>query len=117
MKLYVEKSAWAGRRAPGTPPERKIDDLEFELKKGKENILEQHTYSTVNGKGVYKLYFTIIDIQEDCVTIKTSKPMSEGEDGIFLASKQTEFKIVKDKKTVIKTLSMDAGTIYVFTLK
>ena len=117
MKLYVEKSAWAGRRAPGTPPERKIDDLEFELKKGEENILEQHTYSTVNGKGVYKLYFTIIDIQEDYVIIKTSEPMSEGEEGIFLASKQTEYKIKKDEQTVLKTLSMDAGRIYKFILK
>lgn len=117
MKLYVEKSAWAGRRAPGIPPERKIGDLEFELKKRRKNILEQHTYSTVNRKGVYKLYFTIIDIQEDYVIIKTNKPMSEGEEGIFLASKQTEFKIKKDEQTVLNTLSMDAGRTYRFILK
>ncbi len=62
--------------------------------------------------------FIVMELGEDYIMIKTSESMSASDDeSIDLHSKETVFKIEKDKKVKLNTPTMDRGNIYIFELK
>lgn len=68
-------------------------------------------------ESVLSFSFIITKLGEDYIEIKTNTPMSSGFESINLNSKETNFKIEKDKKLRLTTLSFDFGYIYTFELK
>ncbi len=83
-----------------------------------ENITLYETYAIpLEGNKDYLLReFKVVKIDESSITISTSIPLSNSENGIDLGSKQTKF-VIKDGETLrLDTLTMDAGEWYEFTL-
>ena len=124
MKLIVEKSSWSGWNQNYKPI---IETETFEdLKKivHWETILTTtpgHIQGEIDFNGekfsasratVRFFAFTIMEIGEDYITIKTNEFMNANNeiDG-------TEFKVTKNAPLVLKTPTMDAGRIYTFTLE
>lgn len=130
MKLIIEKSSWSGWSKDYKP---NIETQQFDNLKNilhwetilKTSITNQMAEIEYNGKttkiakaGVEFFSFTIMELGEDYIMIKTNRSMSEGNDGrINLNSKETTFKIEKGKKVTLTTPTMDQGDIYNFELK
>lgn len=84
-----------------------------------ENITLSKTYVIpLAGDTDYLLRkFKVIKIDDNSITISTSIPLSNNEDGsINLNSKKRKFVIKNDKSLSLDTLIMDAGESYEFTL-
>ena len=130
MELIVEKSSWSGWSKDYKP---NIETEQFDNLKDilhwetilKTSITHQKGEIEYNGEtisiskaGIKFFSFTIMELGEEYIIIKTNCPMSEGDDGkISLRSNETIFRIEKGKKTKLTTLTTDAGDIYTFELK
>jgi flagellar basal body-associated protein FliL len=82
-----------------------------------ENITLNKTY-VIPGDNYYELReFKVVKVDKSSITIYTSIPLSNKEDGtIDLNSKKRRF-VIEDGKTLsLDTLTMDAGEWYEFTL-
>ena len=80
----------------------------------KENDKYTYEYST---SGVT---FTVKDIEDDYILIKSSIPMSgstDPKDGVDLHSDQQEYMIKKGETWYLHTLSQDAGKVFDITVK
>jgi hypothetical protein len=130
MKLIIEKSSWSGWNKDYKPSieTEQFDNLEKILHWEtilKTSITHQVGEIKYNGEitsiskaGVEFFSFTIMELGEDYIVIKTNRPMSEGNDGtISLRSNETTFRIEKGKKVKLTTPTTDAGDIYNFELK
>jgi len=130
MKLCVEKSSWSGWSHDYKP---NIETEQFDNLKSivhwetilKTSIIHQNGEIEYNGETISItkaeinfFSFTIMELGEGYIMIKTNCPMSEGDDGtINLYSNETAFRIEKDKKLKLTTPTMDAGDIYTFELE
>lgn len=130
MKLIVEKSSWSGWSRDYKPiiEVEEFDDLSKRFHW--ETILKT-VITHMNGNVEYNdeivpvskaeidfFSFIIMELGEDYIMIKTSEPMSSNDDGtINLRTKETVFRIEKDKKVKLTTPTMDSGDIYTFELK
>ena len=130
MILIVEKSSWSGWSKDYKPT---VETEQFDNLKNIlywENILKTSiTYEMgkieYNGKPtsiskakITFFSFTIMELGEDYIIIKTNNPMSEGNSGaINLRSDKTIFRIEINKKLKLTTPTLDAGEIYTFELK
>jgi hypothetical protein len=66
----------------------------------------------------YLRKFKVVKIDDSSITISTSIPLSNNEDGnINLNSKKRKFVIKNNKSISLDTLIMDAGESYEFTLE
>lgn len=83
-----------------------------------ENITLYETYVIpLVGNNDYLLReFKVVKIDESSITISTSIPLSNNQNGIDLGSKQTKFVINDGVSLSLDTLIMDAGEWYEFTL-
>lgn len=129
MKLYVEKSSWSGWSKDYKP---NVETEQFDNLKNilhwesilKTSITHSKGEIEYNGKitsiskAEIKFFsFTIMELGEDYIVIKTNCPMSEGNDGtISLHSNETIFRVEKGKKMKLTTITMDSGDIYTFEL-
>jgi len=120
MKIYLEESSWSGWAKESEP---KLNKYEYELISDVKNIvrIDHVSHIGAGGEPVHEdreaFSFTITEIQDDYVLIKTNMAMSEGDGGISLLSDETTFKIEKNKKLTLKTQTMDFGYIYTFELR
>jgi len=129
MKLIVEKSSWSGWTRDYKPSieTEQFDDLKKILHWEtilKTSILHQKGEIEYKGetipisKAVVDFFsFTIMELGEDYIMIKTNCPMNEGDrGGINLKSNETIFRIEKGKTVKLIIPSMDTGDIYSFEL-
>ncbi len=87
-------------------------DLEFDY----ENIRLYKTNTVpLEEDSIYLRKFKVVKIKDNSITISTSNPLSENRDGIYLKS-QTKFVIKDDKPLILRSITMDAGEGYIFTL-
>lgn len=87
-------------------------DLEFDY----ENIRLYKTNTVpLEEDSIYLRKFKVVKIKDNSITISTSTPLSENRDGIYLKS-QTKFVIKADKPLILRSITMDAGEGYIFTL-
>ena len=87
-------------------------DLDFDY----ENIKLYKTYTVpLEEDSTYLRKFKVVKIKDNSITISTSTPLSENRDGIYLKS-QTKFVIKDDKPLILRSITMDAGEGYIFTL-
>lgn len=113
MKLYVEKSTWSGWDSEEIPASA---NYEFEVDYGTEYIVDEiEADATEETK---KFSFTIVEVRENHVEIKTnvkmidtSKADSEISEGDYY------FEIKKGETVTITTPTLDEGDTYKFTLK
>lgn len=122
MKLYVEKSVWTGKlRNPDDSPIVEQKNFKFEPEKGKKYVLDYIECKSIFGKPKMKekFCFTIIDIQDDYIIIKTNKVMGENNVSPTRAVEEgkKEFKIEVGVKKILDEPIYDVGKTYVFELK
>ncbi len=87
-------------------------DLDFDY----ENIKLYKTYTVpLEEDSTYLRKFKVVKIKDNSITISTSTPLSENRDGIYLKS-QTKFVIKDGKPLILRSITMDAGEGYIFTL-
>ena len=87
-------------------------DLEFDY----ENIKLYKTNTVpLEEDSIYLRKFKVVKIKDNSITISTSTPLSENRDGIYLKS-QTKFVIKDDQPLILRSITMDAGERYIFTL-
>lgn len=114
MKLYVEKSTWSGWDSEEIPASA---NYEFEVDYGTEYIVDE-VEADAKESGAKKFSFTIVEVRENHVEIKTNMKMID-------ASKSDEeisegdyyFEIKKNETVTITTPTLDEGDTYKFTLK
>lgn len=97
-KIKITSSSWSGWSAD-YKPEEKESFCKLSL---------DGTCSTDDGE----LSFTITSIDDDSVTIHTSKAFSDKEDEINLLSDKQDFTIKKGESLKLETPTMDAGFTY-----
>ena len=97
-KIKIISSSWSGWSADYKPEE-------------KESFCELSLDGTCSADGG-RLSFTIASIDDDSVTIHTSKAFSDKEDGINLLSDKQDFTIKKGESLKLRTPTMDAGFTY-----
>ena len=129
MKLIVEKSSWSGwvRDYKPVVETEQFDDVKKLVHWEnvlKTSITHQNGEVEYNGEtvristaDVRFFSFTVMELGEDYIMIKTNRPMSVDKDGkISLNSDDTEFRIEVGKKLKLTTPTMDAGDTYTFDL-
>ena len=100
LHLTVYATHWASTDHMQAPEEEFYFD---NLKVNEKYVVEE---------GSFVLTFTVTEINENSIVIKTTEPFSEGENGINLNSNQKEFTIERGGQIKLTTPSMDAGGIY-----
>ena len=113
MKLYVEKSTWSGWDSEEIPASA---NYEFEVDYGTEYVVDEIEADAKDE--TKKFSFTIVEVRENHVEIKTnvkmidtSKTDSETSEGDYY------FEIKKGETLTITTPTLDEGDTYKFTLK
>lgn len=89
------------------------DEFDFE------NIVLNETFAIpISGDSdEFLREFKVVKIDKNSITISTTIPLSNNEDGtIDLDSKRTKFVIKNGMSLTLDTLIMDAGEVYHFTL-
>jgi hypothetical protein len=66
--------------------------------------------------GVEKISFEITDVQDHSVTLHSSEPLSDSDNGINLRTDKQDFEVKTNKKLELETPTMDAGDTYVLSL-
>lgn len=87
-------------------------DQEFDF----ENIRLNETYVIpLKEDSFYLREFKVVKIKDNSITISTSIPLSENRGDVYLDAK-SKFLIKDDTTLNVRTLTMDAGEGYLFTL-
>lgn len=102
--LKVNSSSWSGLAEEYEP---EIIETEYDT------ILDEE-YTI--GNGSLALTFTIEEINEDNIVIRTTEVFSDSEDGIDLNTKKKKFTVYLDEELKLETPTMDAGNTYYLTL-
>ena len=93
-----------------------IDYPEEEFDYENITLYETHVIPLVGNNDYLLREFKVVKIDESSITISTSIPLSNNQNGIDLGSKQTKFVINDGVSLSLDTLIMDAGEWYEFTL-
>ena len=100
--LKIIESSWSGWSESYEP-----DEVEKDY-----DVVLDEDYSINNGD----LTFTIEEVNEDNIVIKTTEAFSDTEEGINLNTKKKTFTVYLDEELELTTPTMDAGNIYYLTL-
>ena len=102
FKLKIRESSWSGWTEDYKPKEV---TNEYDIILNKEYVIKNDVF-----------VFTIKEIGNDYIVIKTTNPFSDNEKGINLRTDKTEFTINSSKETKLMTPTMDAGYTYYLIL-
>ena len=105
MVLSITKSSWSGWFEDYEPEEQTLEYL----------IKPNETYDIGSAIG-YQFSFKITEINENSITIHTTKPFSDSEKGVNLSTDKQDFIIEMGKSIELTTPTMDAGGIYILKL-
>lgn len=113
MKLYVEKSTWSGWDSEEIPASA---NYEFEVDYGTEYVVDEIEADA--GVEAKKFSFTIIEVRDFYVEIKTNvKMVDTSKEDSEISEGDYYFEVKKDKTLTLTTPTLDEGDTYKFTLK
>lgn len=113
MKLYVEKSTWSGWDSEEIPASA---NYEFEVDYGTEYVVDEIEADAKDE--AKKFSFTIVEVRENHVEIKTNvKMIDTSKSDSEISEGDYYFEIKKGETVTITTPTLDEGDTYKFTLK
>ena len=102
FQLTVYARSWSSNDRMQAPEE----EFYYDIKLNEKYVVK---------KDSFELSFTVTEINENSIVIKTTEPFSDNETGINLLTDKKEFTIERGGTIKLTTPTMDAGGI--FTLK
>ena len=106
-KIKVVRTSWSGW-SPEYEPEEEVTYCN--IRPAEKCVIY------AKNSGVEIISFEITDVQDHSVTLHSSEPLSDSDNGINLRTDKQDFEVKTNKKLELETPTMDAGDTYVLSL-